>query len=58
MSDTSFKDFIGGTAGGVAQVLSGQPFDIIKVRQVTSTTRVSIPTAILSIIRDEGVFAF
>lgn len=29
----TINDFIAGGAGGVAQVLVGQPFDIVKVRQ-------------------------
>lgn len=30
------KDILAGTAGGVAQVLVGQPFDIVKVRVQTA----------------------
>ncbi|KAG2367125.1 hypothetical protein BDR07DRAFT_1469714 [Suillus spraguei] len=35
MSNT-IKDLAAGTAGGIAQVLVGQPFDIVKVRMQTS----------------------
>jgi solute carrier family 25 carnitine/acylcarnitine transporter 20/29 len=30
-SDSTVKDLVAGTAGGIAQVLVGQPFDIVKV---------------------------
>jgi len=30
------KDLVGGSIGGIAQVLVGQPFDIVKVRIQTS----------------------
>lgn len=36
MSTNTIKDLTAGTAGGIAQVLVGQPFDIVKVRMQTS----------------------
>ena len=32
----SQKDLVGGSVGGIAQVLVGQPFDIVKVRVQTA----------------------
>ncbi|CAN8105035.1 unnamed protein product [Discula destructiva] len=57
MSDTA-KDLLSGAAGGVAQVLLGQPFDIVKVRLQTSTAPLSALTAATSIYRNEGALAF
>lgn len=54
----NLKDFVGGTIGGFAQVLSGQPFDMIKVRLAASSQPQSAMSAALSVIRDEGVLAF
>ncbi|KAI5790713.1 mitochondrial carrier domain-containing protein [Peziza echinospora] len=56
----TMKDLFAGAAGGVAQVLLGQPFDIIKVRLQTSTA-VPPPTAIqtaLSLYKSEGPLSF
>jgi solute carrier family 25 (mitochondrial carnitine/acylcarnitine transporter), member 20/29 len=58
MTELGSKEFIAGTMGGVAQVLSGQPFDIIKVRQATSSSPMSAFSATLSIIKTEGALAF
>ncbi|CAG9323328.1 unnamed protein product [Blepharisma stoltei] len=62
MSEANFsenlKDFVGGTIGGFAQVLSGQPFDMIKVRLAASSQRQSAVAATLSVIKNEGVLAF
>ncbi|KAK4203508.1 putative mitochondrial carrier [Triangularia verruculosa] len=52
------KDLFSGAAGGIAQVLIGQPFDIVKVRLQTSTTYPSALTAATSIYRHEGPLAF
>lgn len=55
----TFKDLFSGAAGGIAQVLIGQPFDIVKVRLQTST--VPSPSALstaLSIYKNEGALAF
>ncbi|KAK0611525.1 mitochondrial carrier domain-containing protein [Immersiella caudata] len=52
------KDLFSGAAGGIAQVLIGQPFDIVKVRLQTSTTYSSASAAALSIYKNEGPLAF
>ncbi|RKU41722.1 hypothetical protein DL546_004198 [Coniochaeta pulveracea] len=52
------KDLFAGAAGGVAQVLLGQPFDIVKVRLQTSSTYPSALNAATSILRNEGASAF
>lgn len=58
MGELGAKEFIGGTVGGIAQVLSGQPFDIIKVRQATSATPISAVSAALTMLKQEGALAF
>lgn len=54
------KDIVAGTMGGVAQVLVGQPFDIVKVRVQTapSGTYNGVLDCISHILRDEGPMAF
>ncbi|KAI1807472.1 mitochondrial carrier [Daldinia bambusicola] len=52
------KDLVAGAAGGVAQVLIGQPFDIVKVRLQTSTAYKSALDAATSIYAKEGPLAF
>ncbi|KAK1753101.1 carrier protein YMC1, mitochondrial [Echria macrotheca] len=52
------KDLFSGAAGGIAQVLIGQPFDIVKVRLQTSTAYPSAAAAALSIYKNEGALAF
>ncbi|KAK4124473.1 mitochondrial carrier [Parathielavia appendiculata] len=52
------KDLFSGAAGGVAQVLIGQPFDIVKVRLQTSQTYPSALAAATSIYKHEGALAF
>ncbi|TDZ15659.1 putative mitochondrial carrier [Colletotrichum sidae] len=52
------KDLFSGAAGGVAQVLLGQPFDIVKVRLQTSTTSSSAVQAATQIYKNEGALAF
>ncbi|SCU82621.1 LAMI_0C00166g1_1 [Lachancea mirantina] len=52
------KDVFSGTAGGVAQVLVGQPFDITKVRLQTSDGRRTAINIIKDLIRNEGILAF
>ncbi|TPX18209.1 uncharacterized protein E0L32_002718 [Thyridium curvatum] len=52
------KDLFAGAAGGVAQVLIGQPFDIVKVRLQTSTAYSSALDAATSIWKKEGPLAF
>ncbi|KAI2635774.1 mitochondrial carrier [Hypomontagnella submonticulosa] len=52
------KDLFAGAAGGVAQVLIGQPFDIVKVRLQTTTAYNSALNAATSIYAKEGPLAF
>ncbi|KAL7619612.1 carrier protein ymc1 [Parahypoxylon ruwenzoriense] len=52
------KDLFAGAAGGVAQVLIGQPFDIVKVRLQTSSAYSSALDAATSIYSKEGPLAF
>ncbi|KAI1088505.1 mitochondrial carrier [Rostrohypoxylon terebratum] len=52
------KDLFAGAAGGIAQVLIGQPFDIVKVRLQTSTAYPSALTAARTIYAHEGALAF
>ncbi|KAI0381332.1 mitochondrial carrier [Hypomontagnella monticulosa] len=52
------KDLFAGAAGGVAQVLIGQPFDIVKVRLQTTTAYSSALNAATSIYAKEGPLAF
>ncbi|KAI1207875.1 mitochondrial carrier [Annulohypoxylon truncatum] len=52
------KDLFAGAAGGIAQVLIGQPFDIVKVRLQTSTAYSSALDAASSIYAKEGALAF
>lgn len=52
------KDLISGAAGGIAQVLLGQPFDIVKVRLQTTTAYPSALACASSILRNEGPLAF
>ncbi|KAI1385703.1 mitochondrial carrier [Hypoxylon trugodes] len=52
------KDLFAGAAGGIAQVLIGQPFDIVKVRLQTSTAYTSALDAATTIYAKEGPLAF
>ncbi|KAK5051012.1 hypothetical protein LTR84_003571 [Exophiala bonariae] len=53
------KDLASGAAGGVAQVLLGQPFaDIIKVRLQTTSTYPNALACASSIFKNEGPLAF
>ncbi|KAI5863867.1 mitochondrial carrier [Durotheca rogersii] len=52
------KDLFAGAAGGIAQVLIGQPFDIVKVRLQTSAAYSSALDAAASIYAKEGPLAF
>jgi solute carrier family 25 carnitine/acylcarnitine transporter 20/29 len=54
----TLKDLFSGAVGGVAQVLIGQPFDIVKVRLQTSTQYTGALDAATSIYRNEGALAF
>lgn len=52
------KDLLAGTAGGIAQVLVGQPFDTTKVRLQTSSTPTTAKEVISNLLRNEGPLAF
>ncbi|KAF2481974.1 mitochondrial carrier domain-containing protein [Neohortaea acidophila] len=52
------KDLFGGAVGGVAQVLSGQPFDIVKVRLQTTTNYKGALDCASQILKNEGAAAF
>jgi len=52
------KDLAAGAAGGVAQVLLGQPFDIVKVRLQTSSKYPNAMSCASSILKNEGPLAF
>lgn len=52
------KDLGSGACGGIAQVLLGQPFDIVKVRLQTTTTYPSALACASSILRNEGPLSF
>ncbi|GAB0134636.1 hypothetical protein EsDP_00002998 [Epichloe bromicola] len=52
------KDLFSGAMGGIAQVIIGQPFDIIKVRLQTTTQYSGALQAAASIYRTEGALAF
>lgn len=61
MSDSNWKrnvkDFVAGCAGGVAQVLTGQPFDIVKVRQATMEKPMGVMAIWRKMISTEGPLA-
>ncbi|KHJ35387.1 putative mitochondrial carrier protein [Erysiphe necator] len=52
------KDIIAGASGGIAQVLIGQPFDIVKVRLQTTTQYKNAVEAVSRIYAQEGALAF
>ncbi|KHO01017.1 mitochondrial carrier protein (Ymc1) [Metarhizium album ARSEF 1941] len=52
------KDLFSGAVGGIAQVLIGQPFDIVKVRLQTTSRYSGAVHAAASIYRNEGALAF
>ncbi|SCU92278.1 LADA_0F15566g1_1 [Lachancea dasiensis] len=54
----TFEDIFCGTVGGIAQVLVGQPFDIVKVRLQTSAVPTTAVETIQSLVRNEGLLAF
>lgn len=55
----ALKDIIAGTAGGVAQVLVGQPFDTTKVRLQSSTNpNITSIDVIKNLLTNEGPLAF
>ncbi|PGH31434.1 solute carrier family 25 (mitochondrial carnitine/acylcarnitine transporter), member 20/29 [[Emmonsia] crescens] len=54
----TLKDLSAGAAGGIAQVLLGQPFDIIKVRLQTTTNYSNALDCATKILKNEGPLAF
>ena len=52
------KDLLAGTAGGIAQVLVGQPFDTTKVRLQTATTKTSAIDVVKNLLKNEGPKGF
>lgn len=52
------KDLLAGTAGGIAQVLVGQPFDTTKVRMQTSSGPTTAKGVIGTLLKKEGPLAF
>lgn len=54
----TLKDLFAGAAGGIAQVLLGQPFDIVKVRLQTTTQYPNALIAAREIYAKEGALAF
>ncbi|KAE8270659.1 hypothetical protein A4X09_0g1702 [Tilletia walkeri] len=54
------RDILSGTTGGIAQVLVGQPFDIVKVRLQTAPpgTYAGMGDLVKKVIANEGPFAF
>ncbi|RJE26275.1 carrier protein [Aspergillus sclerotialis] len=52
------KDLSAGALGGIAQVLIGQPFDIVKVRLQTTTQYSNALDCAKQIFKNEGPFAF
>ncbi|RCI11347.1 hypothetical protein L249_7606 [Ophiocordyceps polyrhachis-furcata BCC 54312] len=52
------KDLFSGAMGGIAQVLIGQPFDIVKVRLQTTNRYTGALDAATSIYKSEGPLAF
>ncbi|KAI0196997.1 mitochondrial carrier domain-containing protein [Astrocystis sublimbata] len=57
-SSDTVKDLFAGAVGGIAQVLIGQPFDIVKVRLQTTTQYSSALNAATTIYAQEGPLAF
>lgn len=54
----TFKDLFAGAVGGIAQVLIGQPFDIVKVRLQTTTTHSGALECASAVLKNEGASAF
>lgn len=52
------KDLFAGTAGGIAQVLVGQPFDTTKVRVQTSEAGTTAIKVIKDLVKNEGLMGF
>ncbi|KAH9819893.1 carrier protein YMC1, mitochondrial [Teratosphaeria destructans] len=54
----TLKDLFSGAVGGVAQVLIGQPFDIVKVRLQTTSNYSGALDCASQILKNEGAAAF
>ncbi|KAK3073814.1 carrier protein ymc1 [Teratosphaeriaceae sp. CCFEE 6253] len=54
----TLKDLFAGAVGGVAQVLIGQPFDIVKVRLQTTSNYTGALDCASQILKNEGASAF
>lgn len=54
----TLKDLFAGATGGIAQVLLGQPFDIVKVRLQTTEQYKGALDAATQIWKNEGPLAF
>ncbi|KAL2223287.1 mitochondrial carrier domain-containing protein [Thermoascus aurantiacus ATCC 26904] len=54
----TIKDLTAGAAGGIAQVLLGQPFDIVKVRLQTTSQYSNAFDCAAKILKNEGLLAF
>ncbi|KAL1587276.1 hypothetical protein WHR41_04451 [Cladosporium halotolerans] len=54
----TFKDLLSGAVGGIAQVLIGQPFDIVKVRLQTTSDYKGAADCATKILKNEGPAAF
>lgn len=52
------KDLFSGAVGGIAQVLIGQPFDIVKVRLQTTSRYTGALDCATQILRNEGAASF
>ncbi|KAM0789627.1 hypothetical protein ACM66B_000432 [Microbotryomycetes sp. NB124-2] len=57
-SSLVLKELFAGTLGGMGQVLSGQPFDIVKVRLQSSDAYSGAGNCATRILREEGPLAF
>ena len=59
MSDSKWKrngkDFVAGTVAGVFQLYSGQPFDIVKIRQATMKEPLGAVATLKQILATEGL---
>ena len=58
MSLLSKNDFISGSLAGIMQVLSGQPFDLIKVKMQTLATKTTVLNSAKNIFNTEGIMGF
>jgi len=58
MSLMSKDDFIAGSLAGVMQVLSGQPFDLIKVKMQTQVSNTTIASSVSKIYLNDGILGF